>query len=110
MDQKNQLNTMSPSLNGGERKKVGPIVATLIIVLVLIVAALYLLASKINQQSTPVPDFNTNNTVSQANASATETATIAQPTVPQITNTATDVQSLQNDLNASTQGIDGQSF
>jgi len=41
-------------MNPGEQKKhVGPIVATFIIVLVLIIAALYLFASSMNQQSVP---------------------------------------------------------
>jgi len=39
--------------NKVSEKKVGPIVATLIIVLVLIIASLYLFASKVKQSSLP---------------------------------------------------------
>ena len=75
-------------------KKVGPIVATLIIVLVLIIAALYVFASKVNQPAIPT------------DASMGETASTSN-TVP---NSPQDIQSLQNDLNSSTNGLDKQNF
>lgn len=81
------------------QKKVGPIVATLVIVLILIMAALYLFASRINQQAIPM---DTTTTVD--NSAPTQTP------VPTITSTASDPASLQRDLNASTQGLDSQNF
>ena len=100
----------SASQNGD--KKVGPIIATLIIVLILIIAALYLFASRINQPA--IPD---DNAVTAGNldgtqpargstASPASTATEVQP----VTNTSTDVNSLQSDLNNSTAGLDNQNF
>lgn len=82
MDQNNQA--------GKAEKKVGPIVATLIIVLILIIVALYLFASKVNPPATP-----------------SDTAT--EQTGTAVT-TQTDVQNLQNDLNNATNGLDQQNF
>ena len=73
-------------------KKVGPIVATLVIVLILIIGALYMFASHINQQALP-------------GDSITSTTT---GTVVPVTNTADDVKSLQDDLNSSANGLNGQ--
>jgi cell division protein FtsN len=80
---------MNENKQGGE-KKVGPIVATLIIVLILIIAALYLFASKVNQPAIP-----TDASVTTGNAAPAS---------------AQDIQSLQNDLNSSTNGLDKQNF
>ncbi len=80
---------MNPSQNG--EKKVGPIVATLIIVLILIIAALYLFASKINQPAVP-----TDNSPAVADQGANTAAT--------------DGNSLQSDLNGATNGLDKQNF
>ncbi len=82
------MNENNPSGNG--EKKVGPIVATLIIVLVLIIAALYLFASKVNQPAIP-----TDATVAGQNAAP---------------NTPADISSLQSDLNNATNGLDKQNF
>lgn len=81
----------------GHEKKVGPIVATLIIVLVLIIAALYVFASKIN---TPA------DTTDAAAAADQTTLTVVKPT----TNTSTDVKDLQNDLNSATDGLNTQAI
>lgn len=86
---------------GNGHRKVGPIVATLIIVLVLIIAALYLFASRLNQQAAPADTTAT----SEVDLTATATQSV-QP----ITNTANDPQSLQNDLNKATNGLDSQNF
>jgi hypothetical protein len=76
-------------------KKVGPIVATLIIVLVLIIAALYLFASKVSQPAVPTDT----------------TAATNDSTLPAATpNSADDINSLQNDLDNSTNGLDNQNF
>ena len=71
-------------------KNVGPIIATLVIILVLIIGALYIFASRINQQAIP---------------SDAETTTT---TVTTITNKSDDVKSLQSDLNTSASGLNGQ--
>ncbi len=78
-------------------KKVGPIVATLVVILILIIAALYFFASRIN--TPPVPMDNV----------GTTTAT-DQTSVKPVTNSANDPASLQSDLNASTNGLDQQNF
>jgi len=69
-------------------KKVGPTIAILLIVLVLIIAALYIFAARMNQPAIP-----TDNSVPAAAAANTN-----------------DVSSLSNDLNASTNGLDNQNF
>lgn len=84
-----------------EQKKVGPIVSTLVIVLVLIIAALYLFAQKINKE--PIPTDATPNAAGSNPVSATGT-------VPVINGKSNDPASLQNDLNASTQNLDQQNF
>jgi len=100
-----------PPIEGSAKngdKKVGPIIATLVIVLILIIAALYLFASRINQPA--IPD---DNTVSAGNLDGTaivnndsQAPAAVQPT----TSTSTDIRSLQNDLNNSTNGLDNQNF
>lgn len=77
-----------------EHKKVGPIIATLIIVLILIIGALYLFASKISQNTLPSEATMNTDTV----------------VVPTITNKADDLNSLQSDLDMSTTGVDDQKF
>ena len=96
------LQTTGTTGNGGNgsldtkkaEKKVGPIIATLVIVLILLIAALYLFASRITQPIIPddSPDADT------------------VPTVQPVTSTSTDLHALQNDLNASTNGLGGQNF
>lgn len=98
MEPNNQpIQATAVSMNG--QKKVGPIIATLIIVLILIIAALYLFASKINQPAIP-----TDNTVGEDDSSMS-----AQAVVP-VTSTSTDTDSLMNDLNNSTGSLDNQNF
>ena len=84
-----------------EHKKVGPIIAILIIVLILVIGALYLLASKVNQQQIPAPTDN-----AAVNSAASATPMEVQP----VTSKADDMSSLQADLDASTQGLDAQNF
>ncbi|MDE1975113.1 MAG: hypothetical protein KGI49_01210 [Patescibacteria group bacterium] len=91
MDQNTQ--PIVSSRDNGE-KKVGPIIATLVIVLVLIIAALYIFASHV---TAPVlPDDGT---------AASQVAS-----VPTVTSTSTDIRSIQNDLNNATNGLNGQNF
>ncbi|MEI6396522.1 MAG: hypothetical protein WCO48_00370 [Candidatus Taylorbacteria bacterium] len=95
MDTNNQ--TTQPT----EHRKIGPIVVTLVVVLVLVIVALYMFASRISQQGAP-----------DMTKSDTSTAPVVQQpqTVPTVTNTADDVQSLKDDLNASVSGLDSQNF
>lgn len=88
-------------------KKVGPIIATLVIVLILIIAALYLFASRINQPA--IPD---DNDVTAGDLDGTVSTTTIAPaaTVQPVTSTSTDVKSLQSDLDDSTKGLDNQNF
>jgi len=81
-------------------KKVGPIVSTLVIVLILVIAALYLFASKVNKPAIPET-----NDASDVTASTT-TTTGVQP----ITSTSDDPSDIMNDLNSSTNGVDQQNF
>ena len=73
-------------------KKVGPIIATLVIVLILIIGALYIFASRMNQQVLP------------SDATTDTTTGVVKP----VTNTADDVNSLKNDLDSSASGLNGQ--
>ena len=75
------------------KKNIGPIIATLVIVLILIIGALYIFASHISQQTLPADALNTSTT-----------------TVQVITNKSDDVNSLQNDLNSSIDGLNKQNF
>lgn len=90
-----------------QHKKVGPIIAILVIVLVLIIGALYLFASRINQQQTPV-----DNTVADTNTNTpTAPAAVVEPqTVQPVVNKADDVNALQADLNSATNGLGNQNF
>ena len=83
-------------------KKVGPIIGTLVIILILVIAALYIFASHVNQQALPTDASTQGASASQASAD--------QQSVQPVTNKADDVQSLQADLNASTNGVDNQNF
>jgi len=79
-----------------EHKKVGPIIATLVIVLVLIIAALYIFASKVSQRT--------------ASDQMTDRPATTSATVQAVTNKSDDLNSIQADLNASTNGVDQQNF
>ncbi|MCX6719143.1 MAG: hypothetical protein NTZ38_02080 [Candidatus Taylorbacteria bacterium] len=84
-------------------KKVGPIVAILVIVVIVVIVVVYLLVSRVNKQSMP-------NDLDIAAASINHQSTTASPLVKPITNTADDIQSLQNDLNKATEGVGSQRF
>lgn len=102
----NKQTNMNPS--NIAPKKVGPIVTALVVVLILVIAALYLLASRIDKQTTPVID--TTSAINTPTVNESQTAAVTSTTVTPVTNTADDLQSLQSDLNTSTQGVDSQSF
>jgi len=86
---------LQQTANDKDDKKVGPIISTLVIVLVLIIAALYLFASHINTPSLPSDQ-----------ATESSSATTVEP----IVGTSTSLQSIQNDLNSSADGLDNQNF
>ena len=85
-----------------ESKKVGPIVGILVLVLVAVIIALYMFASRISQEGNPTDSTN--------DTSAQVTATQTGPAVQAVTNKADDPQSLQDDLNSATNGLDSQKF
>ena len=115
MDQQNQFNPVNNTVTSNDKmpingfdntptspdnhKKVGPIITALVVVLLLIIGALYILASKVNQQ--PVPENIT---------STDETSTTSTQEVTPISGTTDDIGSLQSDLNASITGVDAQSI
>jgi hypothetical protein len=87
------MDTNNQPVPSENKKNIGPIIATLVIVLILIVGALYVLASHISQQTLPADALNTSST-----------------TVQVITNKSDDVNSLQSDLNSATDGLNNQNF
>ena len=94
---------MGTPVRDNGHKKVGPIIATLVIVLVLIIAALYLFASRINKEPVPT-DTSAAMTTNDTNNEP------AAPTVAPVTGTSDDPASIQADLNASTNNLDQQNF
>lgn len=107
MEPQTQNPMPSPVYNGpgvsmpGEHKKIGPIVATLVIVLVLVVAAIYIFASKVNKDAVVSTPDVTQSTAQDTSAPAEDMT----PAVKTVTNSSTDVNSLQSDLDASTNGL-----
>ena len=91
-----------------EHNKVGPIIAILVVVLILVIAALYAFGSLLNKNQTP-PLNITSSLVAPGSNNIPSTPSTTQTVAP-ITNNADDPQSLQNDLNAATQGVDSQNF
>ncbi|MFA6295283.1 MAG: hypothetical protein WC666_02565 [Candidatus Paceibacterota bacterium] len=96
----------SPATNISKPKKVGPIIVALIVVLILVIVALYTFASSINKETVPVYDTSAINVPANENQAAVVTPEVVTP----VTNTADDLQSLQNDLDASIKGVDSQTF
>jgi biopolymer transport protein ExbD len=102
------VDTMVPNT---KPKRVGPIVAILVVVLIIVIAGIYLV-SKQFEVVRP-----TNDTASLTPQSNTETQNIEQTdtnsaavsaTIAPISNTNDDLDSLQNDLDASLNGLDAQ--
>ncbi|MFA6554405.1 MAG: hypothetical protein WCS89_02740 [Candidatus Paceibacterota bacterium] len=89
-------------------KKVGPIVAGLVVIIILIVVALYILASRVNQQSTPVDNTTAINDLISTDTTPVVTETPAE--IKPVTGTSDDLQSLQADLDTSIEGVDAQSI
>lgn len=86
----------SAPMNDEPNKKVGPIISTLVIVLILIIAALYIFASKVSQRT--------------ATDQMTDQPAATSTTVTPVTNNSDDLNSIQSDLNVSTNGVDNQNF
>lgn len=100
-----------PRNTPAQHKKVGPIIAILIIVLILIVGALYLFASRINKEQAPTDSsVAANASLSTSQQPQTNAAAVENQSVQPVNNKADDVNSLQTDLNASTNGLDNQNF
>ncbi len=97
--QSNSTPTSTPTYTHPEKKKVGPIIAILIVVLVLVIGALYLFASRINQQ---IPADN--------NVAGSDAVSTQPETVTPITSKSDDVSSIESDLNTSINGLDNQNF
>lgn len=87
MDKKNQ------------HKKVGPIIASMIIIVILVVAAIYVFASRINQQAA----FNKQLDDALKVDGTTTSRTII---IQKIQGTSTDPAVLQSDLEKATAGLD----
>ncbi len=88
MDSTTPVNPVSPLATNN--KKVGPIITVLVIVLVLIIAALYMFASRVNN-------------------APSDSMTTTQNGV-QTTNNSDEVDDIETDLNGSTNGVDDQNF
>lgn len=101
MDQNNQplesINENQPIVPMAEHKKTGPMIGILVIILIVVIATLYLFASR--TEAPVIPDDGDSLTQVQ-------TTSEVQP----VTNLSDDVLDLQTDLNASVQGLDGQNF
>jgi flagellar basal body-associated protein FliL len=86
-----------------EHKKVGPIIAILIIVLILVIGALYLFASSINREQAPVDN-------SMANTNGAPAESVEPQTVAPVTNTSDEIEAIESDLNSSTNGLDNSNY
>lgn len=78
-----------------ENRKVGPIVTTVIIVVLVIIGGIYLFASYANKEDSYGGNGDTS---------------APQSTVAPVTNNSDEVDTIQADLNASIQGLDQQDF
>lgn len=86
----------------GKHNKIGPVIAVLVIVLVLVVAALYLFAGNSNRSIDTMMEDKSTMMVDDVN----QTTQSVQP----VTNTADDVTSLEADLDSALEGLDSQNF
>lgn len=102
------LNTAIPIT---KPKRVGPIVAILVVVLIILIAGIYLVSKQFEVVSpntdTAILDRQTNTenqTIEQDNVDSSPVSATVEP----ISNTSDDLNSLQNDLDASLNGLDAQ--
>jgi hypothetical protein len=97
-----------PSVFPDEKKpkKIGPIIAVLVAILIIVIVSLYLVASKTSRGDTDYQsDLNTN-PISTDIISTDETPQEINP----ISNTADDIDSLQADLEQAISGLDSQNI
>lgn len=103
-----QSNTPTPMPAPANRKPIGPIMAIMVIILALVIGGMYLYASYLGKQQSPIEqnniDTNYGGMMSQENNTANA------PEVAPINNSSDDPQALQDDLNQATNGLDGQNF
>ena len=91
------MNGMPPAPVPQPEKKIGPIVGVLIIVLVLVVAALYFFAQKLNTESVPA----------QTTAAVQQSTTpIPGETMAANVSSADDISAMQADLNSELKDVD----
>lgn len=122
MDQQNQTSFPNPNepiqspanpniyqnnLTDNNPRKFGPIIVITIIILIIIAVGIYLFSSKI---STPDPTIQNNITVEENTPAITPDQNNVPETIAPVSNTDDDVNSLQNDLDMSIQGIEAQSI
>ena len=88
-------------------KKVGPIVAIFAIVVIILAVVIYLAVSGSNKYA-PTQEINTSLAQGAATVQSQNLPVDSQAKV--ITSTDDDLQSIQNDLNSSTRGLDSQNF
>lgn len=104
-----QTPTMDTLTPANKPKKVGPIVAILVAVLLILIVVIYFVSKQFEVVS-PANDSTAGANVQSA--IVMENDKQAQPTPPQevqaISNTNDDLQSLQSDLDVSIQGLDTQ--
>lgn len=93
-DSSGMMNGMPPSVKND--KKVGPIIGVLVIVLILIIIALYFFGQRLNTQA-PIDTQVTTSTTSESNNVIRNEASLSS---------STDVQSIQNDLDAQLKDVD----
>lgn len=90
------------------QKKIGPIIAIAIAVVVIIAIAIYMFSSRYTVVN---PEAQTTETGANVNNVIIEQNTIVpEATVAPITNTKDDIDSLQNDLNSSINGLESSSI
>ena len=94
----------TPVTASHDHKKFGPILAVLVLVLVLIAGALYMFGSSMNKDGGAATNTPSNS------ADAEAEAIISSQSVPVVTGTQDDPQSLADDLDTATAGLDEQGF
>lgn len=90
--------------NPGHHRKIGPIIVILVVIILVVIGLLYVFAPKNNSETSELANIPAM-MEDMTNVPSTTPATIAP-----VTNKADDLQSLQKDLNMSTEGLDTQSI
>lgn len=91
-----------------QNKKIGPVITIFAVIIVIVVGLLYFLGSKANRTT---PELPANSSIAtEQNLPAVDGVSQTATGVQSITNSDDDLQSIQNDLDQSTTGVDAQSF